>query len=95
MIHFCLFFKNQKKTMVSEMLKEFIDKKSDFGLIEMKTSMDKLAEDHLKKVNYSLINEKIMCIKDNVSSDIDNMNKYAIGFIAKYIKINTSFTIKD
>lgn len=86
MVHLCLFFKNQKKTMVSEMLKEFTDKKSDFGLIEVKTTMNKLAEDYLKKVNNSHINKKIMCIKDNVNSDIYNMNKYEIGLLPKYIK---------
>lgn len=86
MINVCLFFKNKKKMVISEMLKEFTDKNSDFGIIEVKTTMDKLGEDYLKKVNNSDINEKIMCIQDNVSSDIYNMNKYAIGLIPKYIK---------
>lgn len=86
MLNFCLFFKNKKKTMVSEMLKEFTDKKSDFGIVEVKTTMGKLAEDYLEKVNNSHINEKIMCIQDNVSSDTYNINKYATRLIPKYIK---------
>jgi len=61
------------------MLKELNDKKSDFGLMELKTVMDNLAENYLNRNNNSnLINQTITSIKASVVSDVNNMNKLTI-----------------
>jgi len=61
------------------MLKELNDKKSDFGLMEIKTVMDSLAENYLNKnINSNLINQTVTSIKSSVISDVNNMNKLTI-----------------
>jgi len=60
------------------MLKEFNDKKCDFGLISVKSFMDQLTENYLKKNHRNQINEKILCLKDYISSVGDTINKATI-----------------
>lgn len=61
------------------MLKELNDKKSDFGLMEIKTVMDNLAENYLNTNNDSnLISKTVASIKASVVNDVNNMNKLTI-----------------
>jgi len=61
------------------MLKELNDKKSDFGLMEIKTVMDNLAENYLNTNNDSnLISKMVASIKASVVNDVNNMNKLTI-----------------
>jgi len=61
------------------MLKELNDKKSDFGLMEIKTVMDNLAENYLNTNNdNNLINKMVTSIKASVINDVNNMNKLTI-----------------
>jgi len=76
---FIFIFQNQKKIIVGEMLKELNDKKSDFGLMEIKTVMDNLAENYLNTNNdNNLINKMVTSIKASVINDVNNMNKLTI-----------------
>jgi len=55
------------------MLKELNDKKSDFGLMELKTVMDSLAENYLNRnINSNLINQKVTSIKSSVVMNVKN-----------------------
>lgn len=61
------------------MLKELNDKKSDFGLMEIKTVMNSLAENYLNRnINSNLISQTITSIKSSVVTDLNNMNKLTI-----------------
>lgn len=61
------------------MLKELEGKKSDFGLMELKAVMDKLAETYLKKIDdNNMINKTISSIKYSSSCDVNNINKLII-----------------
>jgi len=61
------------------MLKELNDKKSDFGLMEIKKVMDNLAENYLNTNNDSNpINKTVASIKASVVNDVNNMNKLTI-----------------
>lgn len=66
------------------MLKELEGKKSDFGLMELKVAMDKLAETYLSKIdNDNMIDKTISSIKHSSSCDINNINKLIIQPTAK------------
>lgn len=66
------------------MLKELYDKKSDFGLMEIKTVMDNLAENYLNTNNDSnLINKTITSIKASVVNDVNNIQQLTIRSIPK------------
>lgn len=66
------------------MLKELYDKKSDFGLMEIKTVMDNLAENYLNTNNDSnLINKTITSIKASIVNDVNNMNQLTIRSIPR------------
>jgi len=71
--------------IVFEMLKEFNDKKNDFGLTEANTFIGNLADDYMKRIDNSFINKAVISIKDSTSSDIDNIIKLSIGFTPKYL----------
>jgi len=61
------------------MLKELNDKKSDFGLMEIKTVMDSLAENYLNRnINSNLISQTITSIKSAVVTNVNNMNQLTI-----------------
>jgi len=69
------------------MLKELNNKKSDFGLMEIKTVMDNLAENYLNKINNSnQINKTVDSIKASVVNDINNINKLSIKSTPRYLK---------
>lgn len=81
----CFFLQDEKKKIVSEMLKELEDKKSDFGLNELKVVMDKLAETYLKKIDKNnMINKTISNIKYLSSCDVNNINKFTSQPTSKY-----------
>ncbi|XP_022163307.1 uncharacterized protein LOC111028850 [Myzus persicae] len=89
---------NQKKMIVGEMLKELNDKKSDFGLMEIKTVMDNLAENYLNRnINSNLINQTVTSIKASVVSDVNNMNKLTIRTTPRlnYIHLRTLKDMKQ
>ncbi|KAL5238224.1 hypothetical protein ACI65C_005634 [Semiaphis heraclei] len=89
---------NQKKLIVGEMLKELNDKKSDFGLMEIKTVMNSLAENYLNRnINSNLISQTITSIKSSVVTDLNNMNKLTIKSTPRlnYIHLRTLKDMKQ
>lgn len=67
------------------MFKELNNKKSDFGLVEIKTVMDALAENYLKSIiNFNSINQTVSSIKNFTSLDVQNINKLDTKFSSKY-----------
>lgn len=89
---------NQKKIIIGEMLKELNDKRSDFGLIEIKTVMDSLAENYLNTIhNSDLIDKSVASIKACVVSDVNSINKLAIRSIPRlnYIHLRTLNDMKQ
>lgn len=68
------------------------DKKCDFGLMEVTTFFDKLAEYYLEQINKKhSLNSTIMSIKNVSSSDINKTNNIAIKAIPKYITYKFNF----
>lgn len=74
------------------MLKEVHDKKSDFGLAEVKTVMEKLAEYYLENVHDNHLTT-INSIK-NSCCDVDYINKLLIKSTPKYLMIKISISNK-
>lgn len=70
------------------MLKEFSNKDSNFGLMEIKAVMNNLANNYLNTINYSdLINKTVNSIKASAVCDVKNMNKLAIPSTPRYFNI--------
>lgn len=66
------------------MMKEFVEKKSDFELKEITSANNNFAEIHSKKnIDDNLINEKIMFLKNHISSEVHNKKKLTI--VSKYV----------
>ncbi|XP_003248662.3 uncharacterized protein LOC100571023, partial [Acyrthosiphon pisum] len=89
---------NQKNIIVGEMLKELNNKKSDFGLMEIKTVMNNLAENYLNTNNDSnLINKMVASIKASAVNDVNNMNKLTIRSTPRlnYIHLRTLKDMKQ
>lgn len=70
------------------MLKEFNDKNKDFGLSLVKPAIDQSIGNYFEKNICNQINEKILCLKDCISSVedelINNVNKTKNSSTPKY-----------
>lgn len=67
------------------MSNELNGKKSDFGLTEVQTIMDGIAENYLKIINNSVsINQTVSLIKDSSTFDVQNIKKITMGSYSKY-----------